>query len=196
VAGAADTTALVWDATRPPVRHSSVRRESTDLAAHFRDLAGDNAEQAYASLWALVNSPKEAVAFLGEQRPLFEGVEARRIERWIADLDSDKYAERERASQELGLILDEAEPHLKKALRGNPSAEARRRLELLVQTRSAGTTGRELQRLRVVEVLEHIATPAAAAVLQKLATSLPDTRAAQDAKAALARLDRRADIQD
>jgi hypothetical protein len=193
VTGAADTTALVWDAARPPVRHSSVRRgpATTDLAAHVQDLAGDNAEQAYASVWELVGAPKEAVAFLGEQRALFERADGQAIRRWIGDLDSDKYPERERASQELGLILDEAEPQLKKALSGNPSAEARRRIELLLQARSAGITGRELQRLRVVEVLEHIATPAAVAVLRKLATGPTDSRPTNEAKAALARLERR-----
>ena len=125
VTGAADTTALVWDAARPPVRHASGRRgpATTDLAAYVRDLAGDNAEQAYASVWELVGAPKEAVAFLGEQRALFERADGQAIRRWIGDLDSDKYAERERASLELGLILDEAEPQLKKALSGNPSAE-------------------------------------------------------------------------
>ena len=194
VTGAADTTALVWDATRPPVRHASVGRgpATTELAAYVRDLAGDNAEQAYASVWELVGAPKEAVAFLGEQRALFERADGQAIRRWIGDLDSDKYPERERASQELGLILDEAEPQLKKALSGNPSAEARRRIELLLQARSAGITGRELQRLRVVEVLEHIATPGAFAVLRKLAAGPPDSRPTNEAKAALARLERRA----
>src|SRR5207247_5454510 len=63
VSGGCDTSALVWDATRPRTRDSSSRHGSAaaDLAARFKDLAGDNGEQAYASIWALINAPKEAV---------------------------------------------------------------------------------------------------------------------------------------
>src|SRR5262249_40548057 len=55
VSGGDDTAALVWDATRPQTRNASIRGESAalDLAAHFKNLAGRDAEQAYASMWAL-----------------------------------------------------------------------------------------------------------------------------------------------
>ena len=53
VTGTDDTTALVWDATRPRTRNSSIRQESpaADLAACFKGLASENAERAYASIW-------------------------------------------------------------------------------------------------------------------------------------------------
>jgi hypothetical protein len=174
--------------------------------AYFKDLAGANAEQAYASIWALISAPKKTVSFLGEQSSLFARADVQAIRRWIRELDSNEFAERERAAHELGLILDEAESHLKEALRSKPSAEVRRRIDLLLEERSTGPTGKELQRLRVIEILEHIATPdadtapdadatrlAAIALLKKLAASAPEARPTQEAKASLERLERRAD---
>src|SRR5262249_49801247 len=148
------------------------------------------------------------VSFLGGRSSLFARTDVQRIQRWIQDLDSSKFVERERAFQELELILDEAEPHLKKALQGKPPLEVKRRIDRLLQERSMGTTGRELQRVRVVEVLEHIATPgadaapgadatrlAAIAVLKQFAAGAPEARPTQEAKASLERLARRADIE-
>jgi hypothetical protein len=194
VSGGQDTSALVWDATRPRTRDSSVRHESTasDLTARFRDLAGENAERAHAAVWALVNSPK-AASFLGEQRSLFVSIDVDVIERWIRDLDSNKFTLRERASQELGLILDEAESHLKKARQARTSAEAQQRIDQLLHTRSLGSCGRELQRLRVIEVLEHIASPDAVAIMQKLAAGPAEARPTREAKASLERLALRTD---
>jgi WD40 repeat protein len=209
VSGGSDTSVLVWDATRPRTRNASLLRGSaaTDLPAHFKHLAGKDAEQAYASIRALINAPDKSVSFLGGRSSLFSRADVQRILHWIQDLDSSKFADRERAFQELELILDEAEPHLKKALQGNPPLEVRRRIDRLLQERSMGPTGKEVQRLRVIETLEHIAAAgadavpgadatqrAAIAVLQKLAAGSPEARPTQEAKASLERLASRADV--
>jgi RNA polymerase sigma factor (sigma-70 family) len=204
VTGAEDTTALVWDATRPRTRNAAVARESADLdlAAHFRNLAGNDAERAYVSIRALVDAPKKTTAFLGDQGSLFARADVRAIQRQIQDLDSNEFADRERASEALERILDEAEPHLRKALQGNPSAEARRRIDLLLGEMSTGLNGRELQRFRVIEVLEHIAAPgadtgpeadatrlAALALLKRFAAGAPGARPTEEARASLVRLE-------
>jgi RNA polymerase sigma factor (sigma-70 family) len=204
VTGGDDTTALIWDAMKPETRNA-IRRGSTaaDLAACFKDLAGDDAEQAYASLWTFINAPKQTVSFLGDQGSLVARADVRAIEHWIGDLDNNEFDERERASAELGLILDEAETHLKKALQSKPSVEVQLRIARLLQERSTGLTGRQLQRFRVIEILEHIAGPgadaapgadatrlAAIALLEKLA-GLPGARLKEEAKASLGRLEKR-----
>jgi WD40 repeat protein len=188
VSGGDDTAALVWDATRP-LTQGKVRRDASpaDLPARFADLAGDDAEQAYASIWALAGTPKAAVAFLAEQRSLFAVTDVEKIRRWIRNFDSSQFADRDRASRELALVLDEAEPHLKQALLAKPSAEARRRTDVLLRARAAAPTGRELQRLRVIELLDRIGTAEAIAILKKLAASVPDSRVAKEAKAVLER---------
>jgi WD40 repeat protein len=199
VSGGDDTTALVWDATRP--RTQRVIRNTAaaaDMSARFKDLAGDDAEQAYASIWALVKAPKETVSFLAEQRSLFEATEVKIIQGWIADLDSNKFVERERASQELGLVLDEAEEHLKKARLGNLSAEARRRIDQLLQAKTTGFSGKKLQMFRAIEILERISTldadaPTrrdAVALLKKMAAGPPEARMTREAVASLDRVDR------
>jgi hypothetical protein len=48
-----------------------------------------------------------------------------------------------------------------------------------------------LRRIRAIEVLEHIATPEAKAVLQTMATGAPAAVETKDAKAALERLAQR-----
>jgi WD40 repeat protein len=199
VSGSVDTSAILWDATRPRRLDSSAESPPTDLAARVNALAGDNAERAYASIWALVTAPKETVAFLETQTDLFAATDVEKIQRWIRDLDSDKYADRERASRKLGLILDQVRPLLKKVLQGRPSAEAQRRIDLLLQAGSLGLVDKDLQRYRIIEMLEHIAGPAgdpeasrgAIALLKKLAAGPVDTRLTAEAKAALGRLGRK-----
>ena len=199
VSGADDTSALVWDATRPRTRNAPLRRQSEaiDVASHFKNLSGQNAEPAYASMWSLISAPKKTVSFLGAQSSLFVRTDARAIQQWVEDLDSDEFAKRERAFQELGLRLDEAESHLKKALQSKPSLELRRRINQLLEERSTGPTGRELQRLRVIEILEHIAAqdatrPAAITLLKKFAAGAAGARPTEEAKVSLARLAERA----
>jgi WD40 repeat protein len=186
VTGGDDTTALVWDATRPRMHDPITPRDSP--AAWFKDLAGADGERAYAAFWALVRTPKESVALLAEESSLYSTTPVEKIEHWIADLDANRFAARERASRDLGSILDEAEPHLKAALKRNPSAEARGRIELLLHARNQGPTGREVLKFRVIEALERMATPEAAAVLKRLAASHPDALPTQDARAALERM--------
>jgi WD40 repeat protein len=186
VTGGDDTTALVWDATHPWTHDPVAHRDSP--AAWFKDLARDDGERAYAAFWGLVRTPKESVAFLAEEPSLYSTTPAEKIERWIADLDANKFADRERASRDLASILDEAEPHLNAALRKNPSPEARGRIELLLHARNQGPTGREVLKFRVIETLERIGTPAAVGVLKKLAAGLPDALPTQDAQATLERM--------
>jgi WD40 repeat protein len=186
VSGGDDTTALVWDATHPRTHAPIAPRNSP--AAWFNDLAGNDGERAYAALWGLVRTPKESAAFLAGEPNLYSTTPVEKIGRWIADLDANKFADRERASRDLGSILDEAEPHLKAALRNNPSAEARSRIDLLLHARNQGPTGREVLKFRVIEALERIATPEAAAVLKKLAAGHPDALPTQDAQATLERM--------
>jgi hypothetical protein len=82
------------------------------------------------------------------------------------------------------------------ALANNPSAEARRRLEpLLAKVERQELSSTALRQVRATEVLEHIATPEARDLLKNLAAGATEARLTQEAKAALERLERRADIE-
>jgi hypothetical protein len=56
----------------------------------------------------------------------------RQISQLIADLDSDRFAKREKANQSLADFGELAEPAMREALAGKPSAEVRQRLQKLL----------------------------------------------------------------
>jgi hypothetical protein len=84
-----------------------------------------------------------------------------------------------------------AESALEAVLKGQPSAEARRRTEQLLAKVQKELTGEALRALRAVEVLEHIGTPEASRVLESLAKGAPGARLTGEAKASLDRLAKR-----
>src|SRR5207249_4252058 len=96
-----------------------------------------------------------------------------RLERWITDLDSNQFNVREKASQELEKVGEPAEPALRKALEAHSSPEVRRRVDQLLEKLELAQSPQRLQRLRAIEVLEHIGTPEAQAVLKALAKGAP-----------------------
>src|SRR5262249_55666104 len=113
VSGGLDETAHVWDVSGiVGRRRAPAERSPADLAADWRDLAGD-AAAGYAALGRLVSSPGCAVAFLGKQLRSMEPVDTRRIERLIADLDDGRFQVRQQATRELEGMAERAAPALR-----------------------------------------------------------------------------------
>jgi hypothetical protein len=132
-----------------------------------------------------------AVPFLRERlRPL--KVDKDRVERWIAALDSDKFAEREKATIELRGLGPLVEPRLRKAQLGRPSAEKQKRLaDLLRELEGRDPAPEQLRTLRALKVLEHIGTADACEVLKAVAGGEEAALATREAQASLARLGRK-----
>jgi WD40 repeat protein len=195
VSGGLDKTAHIWDVSRITGRPRAVAdRSPAELEADWKDLAGD-AAAGYAALGRLVLSPERAVPFLGKQLQGTKPVDSKRIERLIADLDSDRFPVREQATEELAALGEHAGPVLRKALSGGPSAEARRRLETLLDRLDGGSLSVEtVRQIRTVEALESIANPEARRLLDKLAAGPAETRLAQEAKSAGGRLAKRTSV--
>ena len=140
----------------------------------------------------LIAAPEQTVTLFKQHIRPAQPADPKRLASLLGDLDSEQFAVRDKASQEIEKLADLAEPALRKALDKSPPPEARRRLEkLLAQVEGDIPCGEKLRRLRVVEVLEHIATPEARQLLQKLADGAPEARLTREAKAALAQLERR-----
>ena len=195
VSGATDTTALVWDlGPRLPAAAAPAKSPGEmEMAAWWADLVSEDARRAYGSIQALLAVPRQAVPFLKERLRPIAMPDAKRIAQLIADLDNERFAVRERATQELGELGELAEPALQKALEGRPSLELRRRVEgLMANLRRLVPSPGTRQSMRAIEVLEHIGTPEARDVLKALAQGAPEARQTQEAKAALERLARRA----
>jgi hypothetical protein len=115
--------------------------------------------------------------------------DTRRIEVLIKDLDSKRFPVRQNARQGLRELGRVAQPALQQALNEKPTLEVRRQLEELLQRiRSLQCTPEELQSVRVIEVLEHIATPDAKRLLTTLAAGAPGAVLTEEARTALARL--------
>jgi WD40 repeat protein len=191
--GAEDTTALVWDLTgraaagkKPPAALTPA-----ELAARWDDLAVADAAAGYRAVRALAADPARSVAFLRTRlRPVAPPPDEKALAGWIADLDSEAFAVRERAQAYLEKAGEAALPALRKALGGRPGAETKRRLEELVarhEAEEASPAPERLRALRAVEALEAAGTPQAREVLQVLAEGAPGARLTEDARAALRR---------
>jgi WD40 repeat protein len=195
-----DGTALVWDAKqltgkpKPAEGADAVDIEGAPLTAeekaeaYWKELAGTDARAAARAMVSLEELPEAAAAVLKAQLKPVEAPPAGRIDRLIADLDSDTFEVRQQAQQELSRLGEQAAPALRKALEGKPSAEVARRVkELLSDLDVAAADPALLQRLRSVEVLERIGSPAARKVLEELAKGAPHARLTKEAKASLQR---------
>jgi hypothetical protein len=175
-----------WDLTEWTRRQPRTQGlSSRDLQKAWEGLAGEDAAAAYRALGTLIRAPEQAVPYLRERlRPVAPA--GKQVRQWVADLDSDDFDARERATEELRKAGESAELALRQALEGGPSAEVRRRVEGLLKCTEASAA------VRSVEVLEYIGTPEAKEVLQWLAQGVPQARLTQEAKASVERLERRA----
>jgi RNA polymerase sigma factor (sigma-70 family) len=187
ISGSEDTTALVWDLIG---RQSSKREpfQQADLAGCWTDLVGDDAAPAYRAIRKLIASPNEAVAYLRKRLVPVPAPDAKRQGKLIADLDSDTFAVRDTAMKELTKLGELAAPALREALSKSPSPESRRRIQqLLAKLETIGSSGEPLRQTRAVEVLEHMNTPEARQLLQRLANGTLEAHLTREARVALER---------
>jgi RNA polymerase sigma factor (sigma-70 family) len=195
VSGSQDTTALVWDATpwRPADAGAPMPLATDKFREAWERLAGADAPQAWQAIQTLCAVPGQTIPWLRERlRPQTGSVDRQRLRRLVADLDSDQFAIREKAMQELESLGEEAAPVLRETVAGQPSAEVRRRAEeLLEKAAKPFLSGEQLQTGRAVEILERIGTPEAQEVLRNLATGRAAAWLTQTAKGSLERLARR-----
>jgi WD40 repeat protein len=180
----ADGTVLLWDLTGG-AGEGLTPRERDDC---WRDLAADGSAS-YAAVWKLALSPKQSVPLLREKIRPAKAVDATNVPRWVADLDDDDFAVREKATKSLRGVGEAARPALEKALAHSPSAEVRSRAgSLLAKLDDEVPGAEELRELRGLEALEAIGTAEARGVIEGLAKGPPGTRLTREAKAALERL--------
>jgi RNA polymerase sigma factor (sigma-70 family) len=187
LSGSGDTTALIWDLGRRNKVSPAAHAETESL---WRDLAGEDAARAEKAIRRLSTSPTSAIPFMRKRlTPVVPF--AKPLAHLIADLDSDDFATRQRATEELAKAGDQALPAYRKALEGKPSLELRRRLEELLAKAGPSwweASGERLRSLRAVEVLELAGTKESRELLATLASGAEGARLTEEAKAALERL--------
>jgi hypothetical protein len=157
----------------------------------WADLGTRDPETAERAIAGLAARPAQAVPFLeGRLRPV-PHADPRRVAGWLADLDSEEFAVRERADWQLGAMGEVAEPFLKQALHGRPSAEVRRHIDGLLAAVKANRLDPPAERLRAaraVEALERIGDRAARRLLADWAGGAPEAPLTIEAKSALERV--------
>jgi WD40 repeat protein len=187
-----DTTALIWDVSkvgRPALPAKAPKApKAGDLDAWWRALAENDAAAAFAAMGALADVPQDAVTWLEARVKPAPPLDMKRAMEQLRQLEDEQYDARERATAELKQLGEVASPLIDKMLAGQLNAETRRRLEQVRdKLASAVLEGDRLRGVRVVEVLEHIGTPQARAVLQALADGAPGAVLTASAQAALKR---------
>jgi WD40 repeat protein len=188
-----DGKAYLWSvATRdlgklgPPIDLSE-----KELEILWLDLSSSDLNKADNAFKKLVTSGKSAVPYLAKQVraiavPL---VEAQRIEELLKELDSEVFATREKASNELARYGELAEVPLKKLTQTSNSPEAKRRAMLLLEKLKDTTLSPErLRALEALEVLEHIRSPEARKAIEDIAQSALIAQIQREASDAVQRL--------
>jgi WD40 repeat protein len=186
ISGSADTTALVWDAGRFLKKTSTIELKAQNVDQLWKDLGSDPVK-AYQAIGILSAAPKQAVTLVKEKIKPAPRTDEKRIERLIADLDSDKFQVRQTATKELEKIGELAEPALQKAVKTLTGLESKRRVEkLLSQIANDQVPSAEVVRtLRAVQVLRRIGTPEARTELERLAKGAPGDKLTRSAETAL-----------
>jgi RNA polymerase sigma factor (sigma-70 family) len=188
VSGSLDTTALVWKMPNLP-QPQDAKLKPADLEKLWDELASADAKAAYQAIAALAAAPGQAVPFLGVRLKPVAAPDSKLVVQLIADLDSDNFAARQKATAALEKLGDVVVPQLRAALEKRPALEAARRIEKILDSIAGLPLPPEkLRDLRAVEALEYIATASARTVLQVLAEGAAGAPLTRDSQAALQRL--------
>jgi WD40 repeat protein len=188
-----DGCRLLWDLTGRLAAGARWDKPPTqpELDQCWDTMAGQDAARAYEALRRLAAAPTEAVPFLTQLLHPIANADAEQVQRLIQDLDSDRFAVRDKAGRALDGLGEAAVPAYREALKGQLSAEVRRRLEALVKKTAQPMyypTPDSLRQARAVEALELAGTPDARRLLERLAAGAPHAWLTQNARESLDRL--------
>jgi WD40 repeat protein len=191
ITGSADTTAVVWDGKRyiKKEQAANVQLEPKQLDDLWNDLSAEPLK-GYQAVTALAAATKQVPAMFAERVKPTTGIDQKQLAQMIADLDSNKFDARQKATEDLEKLGEQAELALKKVLEGQPALETRQRVERLLErlVTNAAPPAEIVRGTRAVWVLEKIGTPEAREVLQNLAKGAPGDKLTRDAEVALKRL--------
>jgi hypothetical protein len=175
--GGVDTTVLAWRVGRlvPRGKRGEPALTERQMEGLWKELAGDDAAKAYRAVWALAGQPGRVEPFL-KRKLEAPATSPTRVRRLIAELDSDDFFTRQKASRELERLGRLVEPALREAVRRGQPPEAARRLKILLGKLDRGSLGAEAIRwIRALEVLARAGTPEARRLLERFGTGGSET---------------------
>jgi hypothetical protein len=154
----------------------------------WEDLGAADPAKAFIAVADLVDRPEQGVAVVKDRvRPVATRPEEQ-VRRLVAALDDEAFEIREAAERDLAALGPQVWPVLREVLDKRPSAEARRRIERLLDEKRPRSED-ELRGQRAVRVLEWVADASARDLLKKLGAGDPTAPLTLEAKAALRRLE-------
>ncbi len=149
---------------------------------------GEDGQSGFSAVVELGSTPDEAAKLIGGWLPPVLPADPATVRRLVSDLGSDDYPTREGAEMALAKLGPSAVAALRAAAGTGDDPERRARAARLVAAHDARERTGSPRARRAVEVLEYVGTPAARAVLAKLAEGEPTADLTRGAAAALARL--------
>lgn len=181
----ADCTLLVWDVSAKALPKPA---PGGTPGEDWQGLRGEDAQMAFAAMRKLAARPEPALRIAGERLKAVEPIDPQWVAARLRDLDHQKFAERERATRELGAGGDRVATAVEKFLAAKPSAEAGGRAEkVLAMIRGHVPAGEAVQSLRALEVLEWIGTAEAKELVENLAKGAEGVPLTEEARRSLKR---------
>jgi hypothetical protein len=164
---------LLWNvATRELTQQGPPPELSArDLAGLWTDLADKDYDKSEAAWHKLAAAGDRAIPFLKERiRPIaVPHLDRKQVEKLLAELDSDRYVTREKATRELMSLGELAIVPLERLLEKPSSGEAERRARIVLKKVSEPVlTPDRLRALQVLELLEQVRSPKAIAQLREI----------------------------
>jgi hypothetical protein len=186
-----DAPMYLWDVYGKHTKQPAPEKWSADDGMRmWQDLGSSDAKVGFQTIRRLIRNSGPAVSLLRKQTTPAPPVDAKRFARLVAVMDSDDFAERDRAFAELEKDAANLVGAVELALKATPALETKRRLESLLAKAEAVTPER-LRQTRALETLEQIATPDAVQLLETLAKGEPAARLTREARETLERVRKR-----
>jgi WD40 repeat protein len=178
-----DGQAYLWDLRPAPL--------PTGPETMWDDLGSGDPRKAYRAVWALSEADGGA-QWLREKLAPSKPADPERMKKLIDDLNSDTFKVRADATRALAELGRLAGPAMEASLKKKPALETEQRLRKLLGALKQEPAPAELHQTRAVQAMELADTPEARDVLRAWAGGAPGARLTEDARAALARLEKRA----
>jgi WD40 repeat protein len=191
VSGGTDCCALIWDVTglSPGGKLPALGADAT--GGLWDVLALEDTPRASKAVWTLVAAGKAGSDLLAKSVYV---TDPKKLDQLFKDLDSPRFAVREKAMVALEKYGKWIQGRLEKESENPPSLEVERRLKSLLKkltVSGALSLGQErLRTRRAMEALEQLATPEARDVLRRLSEGAPEVELRHEAQASLDRLGR------
>jgi len=181
---------LVYDVTglaTEPGKLPALTLTNADAERLWVDLASNDGPRTHLAYWSLIAAGPQGIKALKDRLKPVKKLDFTEAGALVIDLDSNRFADRERAMQRL--LQLECRSVLEKALANKPSLEVKMRIELLLPKLPEIPSDPDLLRtVRAISILEAIGGDEAQAILRDLAKGAPGARITLASKAVLERI--------